>query len=172
VNIVLASTSAIKIRACRQAFHGIADAELLPVNADSGVPRQPLNEEVLRGARNRLDAARRLREHADLYVSIENGLMEEEGRSIDRAVVLIARAAGSPVVAVSEGVEFPADCVAEARRRGFERCTVGEILRERGLVADAEDPHQTLSGRHRAAYLEDALRKALAGLSLGKDPAP
>jgi non-canonical (house-cleaning) NTP pyrophosphatase len=172
MTVVLASTSAIKIRACLEAFPGLAAADLLPVAAPSGVPAQPLNEEALTGARNRLEAARALRTQADYYVSIENGLREEEGHFIDRAVVLVARGTGAPVVAVGDGVEFPADCVEEARRRGFRHCTVGQVLKERGRVANAEDPHLTLGGRSRVATLVDALRKALAALPGAGDPIP
>src|SRR5262245_40109358 len=126
MKIVLASTSAVKLDACRAAF-GEA-AEIVTVKAPSGVNEQPMNDETVTGAFNRIAAAQKLSPGADLYVSIENGIFEESGHFIDRPVIVAARGTGAPEVTYGEGVEFPKDSVEEARKRGFDTWTVGKIM--------------------------------------------
>src|SRR6187399_2170582 len=93
LKIVLASTSAVKLDACRAAFGD--EAEIITVKAPSGVGEQPMNGETVTGAFNRIAAAKKLVPDADLYVSIENGIFEEKGHDIDRPVVVVSRAAGN-----------------------------------------------------------------------------
>jgi non-canonical (house-cleaning) NTP pyrophosphatase len=160
MKIVLASTSAVKLAACRAAFGDAA--EIVTVKAASGVNEQPVGGETLTGAFNRISAAKAAIPGADLYVSIENGIFEEEGRYIDRPVVTVSTAKGAPQVTYGEGVEFPKDSVEEAGRRGFGIWTVGKVMQEQGLVRQHDDPHLDLSGKSRAVYLADAV-KAAAG---------
>lgn len=155
MKIVLASTSAVKLEALRAAFG--ASAEIVTLKAPSGVNEQPLNAETLTGAFNRIGAAREAVPDADLYVSIENGIFEEEGRFIDKPVVTVAKAQGAPEVTYGEGVEFPRGSVEEARRRGFDQWTVGKVMQEQGLVRQHDDPHLDLSGKSRAEYIRDAV---------------
>ena len=78
MKIVLASASPVKVAACHKAFDGLApDVELVAVEAASEINEQPINEETMRGARNRLNNAKKIEPEADFYVSIENGIFEE-----------------------------------------------------------------------------------------------
>ncbi len=163
MKVVLASTSAVKLEACRAAF-GL-EAEIITVKAPSGVNEQPLNDETLTGAFNRIAAAKQLAPGADVYVSIENGIFEEEGRYIDRPVIVVARGACENHITYGEGVEFPKGSVEETRRRGFDTCTVGRVMQEQGLVRQHDDPHRDLGGKSRAEYITAAMRKAVLGLS-------
>lgn len=162
MKIVLASTSAIKLDACRRAF---PDAVIETVKAPSGVSEQPIGDETLRGAFNRITAARLAVPDADVYVSIENGLFVENGEHIDCAVVVMAKG-DETITAFSDGVPFPADAVAETASRGFAEWTVGKVMAEMGLVRQHDDPHLDLSGKPRAAYIDDAMRGARAKLGL------
>lgn len=164
MKIVLASTSAVKIAACRAAF-GEAH-EIVPVKVSSGVAEQPMNQETLTGAFNRIRGARAAVPGADIYISIENGVFEEDRKYIDRAVVTLAVGDAKPQTFYSDGVEFPADCVEIARARGFNEWTVGKIMEERGVVAKHDDPHATLSGKSRTAYINDVLKAAVGSLKL------
>lgn len=164
MKIVLASTSAVKIDACRKAFG--AAAEITGVKVASGVNEQPINDETVQGAFNRIAAARVVMPGADIYVSIENGIFEENGKYIDRPVITVAKGAGTPEVIYGDGVEFPAVAVDEARKRGFDTWTAGKVMQEQGIVKQHDDPHLDLSGKSRAEYLVDALKKAAAKLAL------
>jgi non-canonical (house-cleaning) NTP pyrophosphatase len=164
MKIVLASTSAVKIDACRKAFGAAAD--ITGVKVPSCVNEQPMDTETLQGAFNRIAAARAAMPGADVYVSIENGIFEENGKYIDRPVIAVAKGAGAPEVTYGDGVEFPAASVEETRKRGFDTWTVGKVMQEQGIVAQHDDPHLTLSGKSRADYLAEAVVKAAAKLSL------
>jgi non-canonical (house-cleaning) NTP pyrophosphatase len=162
MKVVLASTSAVKLAACRAAFGDAA--EIVTVKAPSGINEQPMNEETLTGAFNRIAAAKTLVPGANVYVSIENGIFEEAGRYIDRPVVVVSRENGDNHVTYGEGVEFPKESVEEARRRGFDAWTVGKVMEEQGIVRQHDDPHLSLSGKSRAEYITAAALKAAAGL--------
>ena len=159
--IVLASTSALKIEACRRAFPGDT---IIPVKSSSGINEQPLGDETLQGARNRLRHAREQFPDASYFVSIENGIFEEDARYVDRAVVTVESAAGQVQVTLSDGVEFPGASVEEARSRGFETWTVGRVMQEQGVVKQHDDPHLDLSGRSRVEYIDEAVRRAAGSL--------
>lgn len=159
MNIVVTSQSALKLAAVRAAF--AATDTIIGVKAASGVAEQPLNDETMRGAFNRLADAKHLHPGADLYVSIENGLFEENGQYLDKAVAVVLDTGNGMDTGISDGVIFPSDCVEEARRRGFDTWTAGKVMAERGVIAKHDDPHATLAGKPRADYIAQALADAL-----------
>jgi non-canonical (house-cleaning) NTP pyrophosphatase len=160
MKIVLASTSAVKLEACRAAFGDAA--EIVTVKAPSGVNEQPMDDETVTGAFNRIAAAKTMAPGADLYVSIENGIFDEKGHFIDRPVVVVSRGSGDPQVTYGDGVEFPKDSVDEARRRGLDKWTVGKVMAEQGIVKQHDDPHLSLSGKSRTEYLRATVKAAAA----------
>ena|SRR6185436_14817521 len=166
--LVLTSCSAVKIAALDEAIRQLGwDAEIVAVKSPSGVNEQPLGDETERGALNRIRSARQAHPGADTYVSIENGLFEEGGEYVDRAVVVAERADGRRAMARSGGVVFPYVFVEETRRRGFATTTVGQVLADRGIVSRHDDPHLSLCGKSRALFLLDATIVALAALKEG-----
>jgi inosine/xanthosine triphosphatase len=164
MKIVLASTSPVKIDACKAAFGTAAGIDLVTVKAPSGVNEQPMNDETLRGAFNRLAHARAAVPGADFYVSIENGIFEEKGRYIDRAVVTVMDKSGTTATTYSDGVEFPRDSVEETRRRGFDQWTVGKVMQEQGIVRQHDDPHLDLGGKSRVSHINETMAKAVLNL--------
>lgn len=164
MKIVLASESKVKIAAVQRAF---ADTtiELIAVNVPSGVSEQPMNDETLTGAYNRLAAAKAKEPGADLYIAIENGLFEEEGNFMDRPVVALSNDHARPLVTKGEGVRFPAEAVEEARQRGFDTTTVGKIMAQKGWVFDHADPHKDLIGKSRSTILAETMLIARANMT-------
>jgi inosine/xanthosine triphosphatase len=83
MRVVVASTNPVKKRAALDAIRislGHDDATMVTVDVDSGVPAQPYgDDETLKGARNRVDAARREVPDADLWVGLEGGVVERDG---------------------------------------------------------------------------------------------
>lgn len=165
MNIVLASESAVKLRACSAAFAHVAGAKITPVKTSSGVPEQPFNQETIQGAFNRIASARQQIPGADIYVAIENGIFEEAGKYIDRPVVVMAGAGADFFVAQGEGVAFPNDSVEEAKRRGLAHCTVGQVMQEQGYVSRHDDPHLDLTNKSRTEYLTETIKTAMLGYS-------
>lgn len=165
MRIVLASTSKTKIEAVQTAF-AERSIQLLTVNAASGINAQPINDETLTGAFNRLNEARKAEPGANLYISIENGIFKEFGDYVDRAIIAMSLSEELPHVTKSEGVIFPKHAVLEARKRGFEHTTVGKVMADMGIVKDHADPHKDLHGKSRATILAETLTKAVAELKL------
>ncbi|REF34943.1 inosine/xanthosine triphosphatase [Thermasporomyces composti] len=81
--VVIASTNPVKRRATLEAVRvtlGHDDVDAITVDVNPGVPAQPVgDEETLRGARNRAEAARLAHPNADLWVGIEGGVLERNG---------------------------------------------------------------------------------------------
>src|SRR5258707_11102823 len=102
MKIVVGSQSAIKIKAVRDALSELGiDAEVVGVKAASNVPEQPLNDEGIKGARNRVVHARQLDLTGDVYLAIENFIYEEKGRLLDIAVVVASTRDGREQVSYS-----------------------------------------------------------------------
>lgn len=159
MKIVLASTSAVKLAAVRAVFGDSVD--IIAAAASSGVNAQPVGDETLRGALQRLGNARVIRPDGDLYISIENGIFNENGVWVDRPVVVAERADGARTAIQGHGVVFPAAMVAAAQEKGFAFVTVGQVMQDSGVVRQHDDPHRDLSGISRADYLIDAVRSAV-----------
>lgn len=172
MKIALASESGKKIAAVRHAFGDAA--EIVTFKAPSGVNEQPIGDETLRGAQNRIAFIQAACPDADLHISIENGLFLERTENgleyVDRAIVTIAKKDGNISTTKSDGVTFPEEYVNQTRHRdgGFEEWTVGQIMAEAGIVPDHADPHRDLDpqGRSRVDFLNNAARKAAASLNM------
>jgi non-canonical (house-cleaning) NTP pyrophosphatase len=169
--IVLGSQSIIKEEAVRQALRdlGVTDARLVCVPVSSQVNEQPFGfEETHRGACNRVQQAATLVPDADMAIAIESGLFEEyPGSFFDRAIVVVQLPDGRSFTQTSERVLFPTDAVEEVRRRGEATWTIGKILQERGSVQSHNDPHLSLVGRSRTAFIKDAVVQLLARVLQG-----
>jgi non-canonical (house-cleaning) NTP pyrophosphatase/glutathione synthase/RimK-type ligase-like ATP-grasp enzyme len=162
LRIVLASQSPVKLEALNKAL--LAKniyAEVVGVAAESGVPAQPMNEQTLQGAKNRLTHARHIVHDADLYVAIENGLFEEEGRFFDKAAILTETKDGSQRTTYSKSIECPAEYVEEARRRGFDTTTVVQSWQRK--KAQSDPTFADAARDFRLTQLADALSENLGG---------
>ncbi len=172
VNVVVASTSPLKIKAVELAFRSFdAEAKITAINTKSGVNEQPMGDETIEGAYNRMRQIKEQAPGADFYVAIENGLFFEDDEYIDKAVVLMSSADGAAHVETSRGVAFPTEMVRIAQERGFDKTTVGAVMKENGVVFDAADPHLALTGVSRRTLLTDTIHQLLEDhFSLPKNP--
>lgn len=170
MKVVVASASAVKLSAVRSACSD--QAELIGVAAASGVNAQPVGHETVQGAQRRLANARVIRPDADVYISIENGIFDENGTWVDYPVVIAARAGGAQVIVRGHGVVFPPAAIEAARQQGFATTTVGQTMQASGIVRQHDDPHRDLTGISREDYLIDAVRSALARVAPELQPAP
>ena len=119
--IAVGSTNPVKIGAVRAIVAPLApDATITGVAVHSSVPDQPLgDEETMRGAVARADAARRVLE-ADLGIGIEGGVVAEpDGSMRTCAWAAVVDRAGRRGVGGSLAMPLPAD-VARLIRGGME----------------------------------------------------
>lgn len=155
--LVLASTSKVKLDACKLAF---PKAAIEQVAAPSGIDEQPFGDATQTGAINRLNAARKAVSDAEIYVAIESGIFLHADRYEDVAVVAAAVKDDQPTIFHSMAVAFPAEIVKDVIPRAAS-WTVGAEMFKRGLVADASDPHMSLCGRARASFMAGPVTEAV-----------
>ena len=149
-----------------------ATAEITGDETETNVPAQPKGfAQILRGAKNRARASRKLRPELDVWMGIEIGILEEiddegVGVSIDVAVIVILFGDGENdwVYSLSPGVTFPQEYI-DAWSGDGRRGTVGEIIATR-IGGSSTDPHSALTGGRltRAQTLVDGVKAALLQL--------
>lgn len=161
--VVVGTTSALKIAAVQAVFK---DAEVLGVKTNSGVPEQPLEEEIEKGARHRLWFVKDWFPEADIYIGIENGIFYENGNYVDKAIVIIENSNGQEQVACSSGLIVPEESFFKAKTQGFDKTTVGQVMFEDGLVNKKDDPHADPGDKKsRSFFLTETIAQALQQLN-------
>jgi len=144
--IKLGSTSAHKLEALKEACVRIGiEVEIAGSPAESKINAQPYGfDETYKGAMNRARNTQ-LENSQATAVGIENGIVPIGDRFVDLAVVVVLTSDGQSFVGTSAGIEFPKETVEEARKRGFETTTAGDVMAET-MGASKTDPHSTLTG--------------------------
>ena len=112
MKILMGTKNPGKIEGAKQAFEKYFDnVEIEGIPVSSNVGDQPINEEILKGAKNRV---KNLREYAinnnieaDFYVSSEAGITNLLGDWIDINAVVIEDAKGFQSVGTSQGFPIP-----------------------------------------------------------------
>lgn len=161
MKIGVTSQNKLKVDAVRKAYSLMGDfVEIVGYSAESDVGEQPINEQTLEGARNRISHVNSKIDGLDKIVSIENGIFRECKQWLDKAVVVIYDPKNDKEqIQYSGAVVFPDKYVKIARQKGFDRVTVGQVMEEEGYVVNRKDPHLTISGISRQVYLESAVQK-------------
>ena len=122
MKVAVGSRNPVKVEAVRRAWRLVGDAEIIPVEVDPGVSRQPRGmEETYRGAYNRAVRAREAT-GAEYGVGIEAGLVEAPTPTgwADVQVAVVVDAKGVVGVGFSPAFEPP--------RVWLERLSRGETL--------------------------------------------
>eukprot|EP00756_Hemistasia_phaeocysticola_P007608 Hpha_TRINITY_DN14331_c0_g1::TRINITY_DN14331_c0_g1_i1::g.86471::m.86471 len=181
MKVVVGTQSKLKVGAVEEAFrrvHPGVEVSVVGVSCASGINEQPVGHpETLRGARNRLAAARAHaeKEGCELACAIENGIFKLDGMEqqqdmwFDLAwVVCVDVGSGKEAVASSTGVQFPNQDVRAAMDAGFETTTVGSKMKAR-VGCDGADPHTWLTAGavSRRDMLTQALSTAFGSLKHG-----
>ncbi|MDG6939040.1 MAG: inosine/xanthosine triphosphatase [Nitrososphaerota archaeon] len=108
--VAVGSTNRVKAEAARLAFGRYFEVDVLQVDADSGVAKQPVGADTFKGAANRARAAVRLG-RADYGVGIEGGIMEMDGRRMAFAAVCILSSSGRESMATSGFFPLPREAL-------------------------------------------------------------
>ena len=112
MRILMGTKNPGKIEGAKQAFEKYFDnVEIEGIPVSSNVGDQPVNEEILQGAKNRV---RNLKEYAinnnikaDFYISSEAGITDLLGEWIDINAVVIEDSEGFQSVGTSQGFPIP-----------------------------------------------------------------
>ena len=115
--VAVGSTNPVKVNAVRRAFRIYCTADVRGVEAESGVPPQPLGfNEVVEGAFNRACNARRLLD-ADYGVGVEAGLVDTGVERVELQVAVIVDRRGWVSIGFSQGFPLPSQWVHEVEKR-------------------------------------------------------
>lgn len=112
MKILMGTKNPGKIEGAKQAFEKYFDnVEIEGILVSSNVGDQPINEEILQGAKNRVknlkEYARNNNIEADFYVSSEAGITNLLGEWIDINAVVIEDSKGFQSVGTSQGFPIP-----------------------------------------------------------------
>lgn len=120
MKILIGTKNPGKIEGAKQAFekyYNDIEIEGIPVNSDVG--DQPINEEILLGAKNRVknlkEYAKENNIEADFYVSSEAGITNLLGEWIDINIVVIEDSKGYQSVGTSQGFPIPNKYIEEIK---------------------------------------------------------
>ncbi len=142
MRVAVGSTNPVKVEAVRRAWRLVGDAEIIPVEVESGVASQPRGfEETYRGALNRARGALE-RVGADYGVGIEAGIVEAPTPTgwMDVQVAVVVDRGGVVGVGVSPGFEPPRSWIprllsgeplGDVASRVLSRADIGRVL---GLI--------------------------------------
>ena len=112
MKILIGTKNPGKIEGAKQAFEKYFDkVEIEGIPVDSNVGDQPINEEILQGAKNRV---KNLKEYAsknnikaDFYISSEAGITDSLGEWIDINAVVVEDSKGFQSIGTSQGFPIP-----------------------------------------------------------------
>ncbi len=112
MKILIGTKNPGKIEGAKQAFEKYFDnVEIEGVQVSSNVGDQPINEEILQGAKNRVKNLKKYAINnnieADFYISSEGGITNLLGEWIDINVVVIEDSKGFQSIGTSQGFPIP-----------------------------------------------------------------
>ena len=121
MKILMGTKNLGKIEGARQAFEKYFDnIEIEGIAVESNVGAQPVNEEILQGAKNRI---KNLKEYAnnnnikaDFYIASEAGITNLLGEWIDINAVIIEDSKGFQSIGTSQGFPIPDKYIEEIKQ--------------------------------------------------------
>lgn len=121
MKILMGTKNPGKIQGAREAFEKyFENIEIEGIAVNSEVGDQPVNEEILKGAKNRVKNLKKYAVEneivADFYISSEAGITNLLGEWIDINCVLIENARGLQSVGTSQGFPIPEKYIEEIKQ--------------------------------------------------------
>lgn len=112
MKVLVGSKNRVKIEAAKEAFEEYFEGvETVGLPADSNVPDQPVNEDIYKGARNRVDNlieyAKENNVDADYFAAIESGITNGLGKWMIINVAVIKDKNGFETYGSSAGFPVP-----------------------------------------------------------------
>ncbi|MBI5399243.1 DUF84 family protein [Candidatus Saganbacteria bacterium] len=132
LKIGVTSENKLKTEAVRKAYASAGvSAQVTGYKTDSKVGEQPVDDQTIAGARNRIADLITRNEGLDRIVSIESGIFKkDEGWEDIGVAVIVDPHSNKEDVEYSDPVAFPAQFVERACQIGFDTMTVGKVMEE------------------------------------------
>ena len=127
IKVLIGSKNKGKIEGAKLAFERyFSDFEIISENISSNVKDQPINEEILLGARNRINGLKNLKmKDIDFYISSEAGLINIGNTYININMGVIEDSNGYESVGTSQGFMIPNNKVSLVKEK-----TLGVVMDE------------------------------------------
>lgn len=121
MKILMGTKNPGKIEGAKQAFAKYCnDFQIQPVEVDSEVGAQPINREIIIGAKNRIKNLRKYAKEnkieVDYYIASEAGITNCFGNWIDINLALIENSIGYQSIGTSQGFPIPEQYIEEIKR--------------------------------------------------------
>lgn len=121
MKILMGTKNPGKIEGVRRAFEKYFDnIEIEGISVESEVGNQPVNEEILQGAKNRIKNLKKYANNnnikADFYIASEAGITNLLGEWIDINAVVIEDSKGFQSIGTSQGFPIPDKYIEEIKQ--------------------------------------------------------
>lgn len=121
MKIIMGTKNPGKIEGARQAFEKYFDnIDIEGIAVESNVGAQPVNEEILQGAKNRIKNLKKYANNnnikADFYIASEAGITNLLGEWIDINAVVIEDSKGFQSIGTSQGFPIPDKYIEEIKQ--------------------------------------------------------
>lgn len=121
MKILMGTKNPGKIEGARQAFEKYFDnIDIEGIAVESNVGAQPVNEEILQGAKNRIKNLKKYANNnnikADFYIASEAGITNLLGECIDINAVVIEDSKGFQSIGTSQGFPIPDKYIEEIKQ--------------------------------------------------------
>lgn len=121
MKILMGTKNPGKIEGARQAFEKYLDnIDIEGIAVESNVGAQPVNEEILQGAKNRIKNLKKYANNnnikADFYIASEAGITNLLGEWIDINAVVIEDSKGFQSIGTSQGFPIPDKYIEEIKQ--------------------------------------------------------
>ena len=157
--VKVATTNSVKIEAIKKAFNFyFEDLAIIHQNTESGVPEQPINEQVYQGAENRLERLKNGDDEYDYLVSCEGGLVNNFGRWFNVQVVAVEDSRGKKSIGLSSAYPIPDKFVHRIIDSSLAN-VLDEIFKGEGGIRKLTHGQIT-----RFELVEEGIRMALTGI--------
>ena len=121
MKILIGTKNPGKIQGAKEAFEKYFDSvEIEGISVESNVGAQPVNEEILQGAKNRIKNLKKYANtnniKADFYIASEAGITNLLGEWIDINAVIIEDSKGFQSIGTSQGFPIPDKYIEEIKQ--------------------------------------------------------
>lgn len=161
VHVKIATKNPSKVKAITEVFKVyFENVSSNGMEVISGVPEQPINEEVFKGAENRIEFLKKNSQNLqyDYLVSCEGGLIDLYGRWYNVQIVIVENKQGETSTGISQAYPIKTDKIPEIIEKGL-----ANVL---DTAFDGKGGMRVLTNnqRTREDFIKEATLMALSGL--------
>lgn len=141
MKVVIATNNEVKVEGARRAFlHYFDDVDIIGINVESDVSEQPINNEIYKGAQNRILNLKKYCTNngitADLYLSIESGISNQLGDWQVISIAIIEDNTGVSSFSTTAGFPIPERYIDDIVKNGVSyvmKNIFGENTKQKGI---------------------------------------